>query len=126
MHRREALPDFIASRRCIRHLSAQATAVADDGMRHFAIHLRGQCAVEPLARPVSGTGGKEKCPPSLPNPIPRPWKEIFPELETYPLSFNEFCRFKGIATDSFLEQDKARLKSAFELYNQKGLFSEIV
>ena len=36
------------------------------------------------------------------------------EYETYPLSFQEFCRFKGIATNSFLEQDRARLKSAFE------------
>ena len=27
------------------------------------------------------------------------------EYETYPLSFNEFCRFKGVKTDSYLEQD---------------------
>ena len=48
------------------------------------------------------------------------------EFETYPLSFHEFCRFKGIVTDSFLEQDKARLKSAFETYNQASAFPEIV
>ena len=48
------------------------------------------------------------------------------EYETYPLSFYEFCRFKGIVTDSFLEQDKARLKSAFETYNQASAFPEIV
>ena len=48
------------------------------------------------------------------------------EYETYPLSFHEFCRFKGIVTDSFLEQDKARLKSAFETYNQASAFPEIV
>ena len=48
------------------------------------------------------------------------------EYETYPLSFNEFCRFKGIATDVFLEQDKARLKNAFEEYNHTSAFPEIV
>ena len=48
------------------------------------------------------------------------------EYETYPLSFNEFCRFKGIVTDSFMEQDKARLKNAFETYNQASAFPEIV
>lgn len=48
------------------------------------------------------------------------------EYETYPLSFNEYCRFKKIATNSFLEQDKARLKSAFEEYNRASAFPEIV
>ena len=48
------------------------------------------------------------------------------EYETYPLSFKEFCRFKGIATNSFLEQDRARLKSAFEVYNKSSAFPEIV
>ena len=48
------------------------------------------------------------------------------EYETYPLSFNEFCRFREIATDSFLEQDRARLKRAFEVYNQSSAFPEIV
>lgn len=48
------------------------------------------------------------------------------EYETYPLSFNEFCRFKGIVTDSFMEQDMARLKNAFETYNQESAFPEIV
>lgn len=48
------------------------------------------------------------------------------EYETYPLSFNEYCRFKGIATNSFLEQDKARLRNAFEMYNQESAFPEIV
>ena len=48
------------------------------------------------------------------------------EYETYPLSFNEYCRFKGIATDGFLEQDRARLKNAFEMYNQSSAFPEIV
>ena len=48
------------------------------------------------------------------------------EYETYPLSFKEFCRFKGVKTDAFLEQDRARLKNAFELYNQSSAFPEIV
>lgn len=48
------------------------------------------------------------------------------EYETYPLSFNEYCRFKQIATDGFLEQDRARLTSAFKTYNQASAFPEIV
>lgn len=48
------------------------------------------------------------------------------EYETYPLSFNEFCRFKGIPTERFLEQDKARLRTAFEAYNIESAFPEIV
>lgn len=48
------------------------------------------------------------------------------EYETYPLSFDEYCRFKGIDTQSFLEQDRARLKAAFEAYNQGSCFPEIV
>ena len=48
------------------------------------------------------------------------------EYETYPLSFNEFCRFKDIPTDSFLEQDRARLRSAFEVYNRSSAFPETV
>ncbi len=48
------------------------------------------------------------------------------EYETYPLSFREYCRFKGIPTGGFMEQDKARLKSAFETYNQASAFPEIV
>lgn len=48
------------------------------------------------------------------------------EYETYPLSFNEFCRFKNIATDGFLEQDNARLRTAFDSYNHSSAFPEIV
>lgn len=48
------------------------------------------------------------------------------EYEAYPLSFNEFCRFKRFATDVYLEQDKARLKNAFEEYNRASAFPEIV
>lgn len=48
------------------------------------------------------------------------------EYETYPLSFHEFCRFKGVDTTGFLEQDKAKLRSVFEAYNQESAFPEIV
>ena len=48
------------------------------------------------------------------------------EYETYPLSFNEYCRFREIPTKGFLEQDKARLRTAFEAYNMESAFPEIV
>jgi len=48
------------------------------------------------------------------------------EYETYPLSFNEFCRFTGTATAGYLEQDRARLKMAFETFNRESAFPEIV
>ena len=48
------------------------------------------------------------------------------EYETYPLSFNEYCRFKGIDTGSYLEQDMARLRNAFISYNKESAFPEIV
>lgn len=48
------------------------------------------------------------------------------EYETYPLSFKEYCRFKGIDTQGFLEQDKARLRTTFEVYNMESAFPEIV
>lgn len=49
------------------------------------------------------------------------------EYVTFPLSFNEFCRFKGIRTDSYLEQDKARVRNAFETYCcDESSFPEIV
>lgn len=48
------------------------------------------------------------------------------EFETYPLSFNEYCRFKEISTKCVREQDWARLKTAFEEYNKESAFPEIV
>lgn len=48
------------------------------------------------------------------------------EQETYPLSFGEFCRFAEIATDSFRENDLAKLKNAFFEYNVGGGFPEVV
>ena len=48
------------------------------------------------------------------------------EYETYPLSFNEYCRFKDIKVNTYLEQDKARLRNAFVEYNQSSAFPEVV
>lgn len=53
----------------------------------------------------------------------RGWPE---EEETLPLSFREYCGFKGIKTDSWLEQDIARLRNAFADYNNEGGFPEVV
>lgn len=53
----------------------------------------------------------------------RGWPE---EEETLPLSFREYCAFKGIKTDSWLEQDIARLRNAFADYNNEGGFPEVV
>jgi len=48
------------------------------------------------------------------------------EFETYPLSFNEYCRFKEINTNGFREQDMAKLKNAFDEYTNESAFPEIV
>ncbi len=48
------------------------------------------------------------------------------EHNAYPLSFNEYCRFTNTCTSSFLEQDKARLRVAFERYVGGSAFPEIV
>ena len=48
------------------------------------------------------------------------------EYKTYPLSFNEFCRFKGINTDTYLEQEKARVRNAFIDFNRDSAFPEVV
>ncbi len=53
----------------------------------------------------------------------RGWPE---EEETLPLSFREFCIFKGIKTDSWLESDIAKLRNAFFEYNNTGGFPEVV
>lgn len=53
----------------------------------------------------------------------RGWPE---EEKTLPLSFREYCGFKGIKTDSWLEQDIARLRNAFADYNNEGGFPEVV
>lgn len=48
------------------------------------------------------------------------------EYKTYPLSFNEYCRFKGVNTESYLEQDKAKIRNAFAEYNHASAFPEVV
>lgn len=48
------------------------------------------------------------------------------EYKIYPLSFNEFCRFRGIGTGAILEQDRARLKTVFDEYVGSGAFPEAV
>lgn len=48
------------------------------------------------------------------------------EYRTYPLSFNEYCRFKGIDTESYLEQDKAKVRNTFAEYNHASAFPEVV
>lgn len=53
----------------------------------------------------------------------RGWPE---EEETLPLSFSEYCEFKEIKTDSWLESDIARLRNAFYNYNNEGGFPEVV
>ena len=47
------------------------------------------------------------------------------EYREYPLSFREYCRFTGVETDSFLEEDTARLVSAFKAYNSEGGYPEV-
>lgn len=47
------------------------------------------------------------------------------EEPVMPLSFSEYCRFKGIATDSYMEQDLAKLRNAFFKYNNEGGFPEV-
>lgn len=47
------------------------------------------------------------------------------EEETYPLSFREFCLFKGINPDSWMEQDIARIRNSFYKYNSEGGFPEV-
>lgn len=53
----------------------------------------------------------------------RGWPE---EEETLPLSFKEFCAFKSIKTDSWLEVDLAKVRNAFIEYNNEGGFPEVV
>ncbi|MDE7374188.1 MAG: ATP-binding protein, partial [Odoribacter sp.] len=48
------------------------------------------------------------------------------EYKTYPLSFNEYCRFNGVNTDSYLEQDRAKVRNAFVEYNRASAFPEVV
>jgi len=53
----------------------------------------------------------------------RGWPE---EDETLPLSFKEYCCFKGVKTDSWHEADLAKVRNAFIEYNDGGGFPEVV
>lgn len=48
------------------------------------------------------------------------------EYKEYPLSFREYCQFKGIPTDSYLEQDLAKLRMAFDSFVHEGGYPEVV
>lgn len=48
------------------------------------------------------------------------------EYKEFPLSFKEYCRFKGIPTDSHLEQDLARRRMAFDEFVHEGGYPEVV
>lgn len=48
------------------------------------------------------------------------------EVETMPLSFREYCHFKDIKTDSYLEKDLAILRNSAMDFNREGGFPEVV
>ena len=48
------------------------------------------------------------------------------EYREYPLSFKEYCQFKDISTDSYLEKDLARLRLAFDAFVREGGYPEVV
>jgi len=48
------------------------------------------------------------------------------EEETLPLSFREYCGFKGVDADGWLESDLAKIRNAFYDYNNEGGFPEVV
>lgn len=48
------------------------------------------------------------------------------EEPAMPLSFREYCEFKGIDYNSWLEKDMAKIRNAFFNYNNEGGFPEVV
>ena len=48
------------------------------------------------------------------------------EYKEYPLSFKEYCQFKNVATDSYLEQDLAKVRMAFDAFVREGGYPEVV
>lgn len=48
------------------------------------------------------------------------------EYKTLPLSYKEFCQFKGVTTVSYLEQDLARIRVTFDDYIHDGGYPEVV
>ena len=48
------------------------------------------------------------------------------EYKEYPLSFREYCQFKDIVTDSYLEQDIAKVRMSFDSFIREGGYPEVV
>jgi len=48
------------------------------------------------------------------------------ECETFPLSFAEYCDFRGLKRKSHLESDQAKLRLGFDAYNRLGGMPEVV
>ena len=48
------------------------------------------------------------------------------EVELWPLSFREFCRFKGVDTNSPLERERARVRVAFDEFLKYGAMPGVV
>lgn len=48
------------------------------------------------------------------------------EFETYPLSFTEYCSFRGLKPTSRLESERARIRLGFEDFNRMGGLPEVV
>ncbi len=48
------------------------------------------------------------------------------EEETMPLSFREYCNFKGVNVEGWLESDVAKIRNAFVFYINEGGFPEVV
>ena len=48
------------------------------------------------------------------------------EYKEYPLSFKEYCQFKDVPTESYLEQDLAKVRMAFDTFIHEGGFPEVV
>ena len=48
------------------------------------------------------------------------------DYETYPLSFKEYCLFKGINYSNYNEKDRVLVRNAFKIYINGGGFPEVV
>lgn len=48
------------------------------------------------------------------------------EYKEYPLSFKEYCQFKGVPTESYLESDLAQIRVKFNEFIHEGGYPEVV
>ena len=48
------------------------------------------------------------------------------QYEEFPLSFREYCSFKGIDTNFYIPEHRARITNAFKEYLHQGAFPEVV